>query len=114
MMNAGPALEPQGNKNTHARVIRALRRALLVSHRSFLMESDHSSNLLAHLVRLTTREHRIVALISEGRTDTEIARRLWIALATVQGDVRSIIQKLILHTLSGASALPMVGDFPGA
>jgi DNA-binding NarL/FixJ family response regulator len=97
---------PERNKSRDVGVLRGVARALT--------ESNHSSIVSAYLVRLTSREHRIVTLIGEGRTDREIAKRLWLALGTVQSDVRSIIQKLVLHTLSGASALSIVGDAPGA
>jgi DNA-binding NarL/FixJ family response regulator len=45
---------------------------------------------------LTSRERDVLALMAEGRSNTGIARTLWIAEGTVQKHVRSIFQKLQL------------------
>jgi DNA-binding NarL/FixJ family response regulator len=45
---------------------------------------------------LTSRERDVLALMAEGRSNTGIARSLWIAEGTVEKHVRSIFQKLRL------------------
>jgi DNA-binding NarL/FixJ family response regulator len=45
---------------------------------------------------LTARERDVLALMAEGRSNTGIARALWIAEGTVEKHVRSIFQKLRL------------------
>ncbi|HET6945639.1 MAG TPA: response regulator transcription factor [Gaiellaceae bacterium] len=48
------------------------------------------------LEELTARERDVLALMAEGRSNTGIARALWIAEGTVEKHVRSIFQKLQL------------------
>jgi len=48
------------------------------------------------LEELTARERDVLALMAEGRSNTGIARALWIAEGTVEKHVRSIFQKLRL------------------
>jgi len=48
------------------------------------------------LEALTTREREVLALMAEGRSNTGIARTLWIAEGTVEKHVRNIFQKLEL------------------
>jgi DNA-binding NarL/FixJ family response regulator len=45
---------------------------------------------------LTAREREVLALMAEGRSNTGIARALWIAEGTVEKHVRNIFQKLRL------------------
>jgi DNA-binding NarL/FixJ family response regulator len=47
---------------------------------------------------LTSREREIVALISEGLGNKEIAGRLHIATYTVKSHVHNILEKLALNT----------------
>jgi DNA-binding NarL/FixJ family response regulator len=49
-------------------------------------------------VRMTKREHEVIALIAEGRSNKEIARQLHIAIHTVKSHVHNILEKLALHT----------------
>lgn len=49
-------------------------------------------------VRLTQREHAVVALIVEGLSNKEIADRLGIATDTVKSHVRNIMDKLALRS----------------
>lgn len=46
--------------------------------------------------RLTEREIQVLALMAEGRTNSGIARRLWLTEKTVENHVRSILTKLDL------------------
>lgn len=54
------------------------------------------------LARLTPREHEILALLSQGDLVKEIANRLGISNWTVQGHVKSIFEKLKVHTRTEA------------
>lgn len=49
-------------------------------------------------VRMTRREREVVALISEGLSNKEIAQRLHLATDTVKSHVHNILEKLALHT----------------
>jgi DNA-binding NarL/FixJ family response regulator len=48
--------------------------------------------------RLTRREAEIAALLDEGLSNKEIARRLCVTLATVKNHVHSILEKLGVHS----------------
>jgi DNA-binding NarL/FixJ family response regulator len=48
------------------------------------------------LAVLSPREHEVLALMAEGRTNSGIARRLWLTEGTVEKHVRSILSKLNL------------------
>ena len=49
-------------------------------------------------VRMTPREHEVIALIAAGMSNKEIAKRLNIATDTVKSHVRNVMEKLALHT----------------
>jgi DNA-binding CsgD family transcriptional regulator len=49
-------------------------------------------------VRMTPREHEVIALIGEGMSNKEISQRLNIATHTVKSHVRNVMEKLALHT----------------
>ena len=49
-------------------------------------------------VRMTARERDVINLISEGKSNKAIARRLHISPHTVESHVRNIMEKLTLHT----------------
>jgi len=49
-------------------------------------------------VRMTNREREVIALISEGLSNKEIAQRLHLAIDTVKSHVHNILEKLALHT----------------
>lgn len=57
------------------------------------------------LARLTARELEILRLIEQGLPNKEIGRRLSIQLATVKNHVRSILDKLGVHTRGEAAAV---------
>jgi DNA-binding NarL/FixJ family response regulator len=48
------------------------------------------------LAQLTPREHEVLALVAEGRTNASIAKELWLTEKTVETHVRSILGKLDL------------------
>ena len=49
-------------------------------------------------VRMTQREHEVIALIAVGLSNKEIATRLNIATDTVKSHVRNVMDKLALHS----------------
>jgi len=49
-------------------------------------------------IQLTTREREVVALISEGLSNKELAERLHIATYTVKSHIHNILEKLALNT----------------
>ena len=49
------------------------------------------------LAVLSAREREVLALMAEGRSNSGIAHRLWVADGTVEKHVRSILTKLNLH-----------------
>ena len=49
-------------------------------------------------VRMTQREHEVIALIAVGLSNKEIATRLDIAADTVKSHVRNVMDKLALHS----------------
>jgi DNA-binding NarL/FixJ family response regulator len=58
-----------------------------------LVASRHRDDPLAVL---SPREHEVLALMAEGRSNSGIARRLWVTEGTVEKHVRSILTKLTL------------------
>ena len=54
--------------------------------------------------RLTPREQQVVALVAEGMTNAEIARRLWISPGTVRRHLENVFAKLDVHTRTAAVA----------
>jgi DNA-binding NarL/FixJ family response regulator len=48
--------------------------------------------------KLTKREQDVVRLLAEGKSITEISRRLKVAVFTVKSYIRNIMDKLALHT----------------
>jgi DNA-binding CsgD family transcriptional regulator len=54
--------------------------------------------------RLTAREREILELVAEGRTNAEIAERLWVSFGTVKKHLDNIYAKLGVHTRTAAAA----------
>ena len=52
---------------------------------------------------LTRREHEVLALLADGLTNDEIARRLFIGVTTVKAHVRHILEKLGVRTRTQAA-----------
>jgi DNA-binding NarL/FixJ family response regulator len=50
------------------------------------------------LAELTAREREVLELMAEGRTNSGIAKRLWLTERTIETHVRSILSKLDLPT----------------
>ena len=65
------------------------------------------------LEQLTTREREVLALMAEGRSNSGIARQLWLAGGTVEKHVKSILAKLDLGDDRGRPpARPGRADVP--
>jgi RNA polymerase sigma factor (sigma-70 family) len=56
------------------------------------------------LPRLTAREREILELVAEGKSNGEIAERLWISRGTVRKHLDHIYAKLGVHTRTAAAA----------
>lgn len=63
-----------------------------------------SSGRTHDLSQLTHREHEVLALLSNGYLDKEIAESLRISIWTVHGHVKKIFEKLNVHSRTGAVA----------
>ncbi len=59
---------------------------------------SHDRRLARRAVRMTGREREIIALIADGLSNKEIARKLGIATYTVKSHVHNIMEKLALHS----------------
>ncbi len=60
---------------------------------------------LAPFGRLTSRERHVLALLMEGMSAEDIARREYVSLATVRSQIRAILTKLDVHSQLAAVAL---------
>jgi DNA-binding CsgD family transcriptional regulator len=56
------------------------------------------------LTRLTPREQEILDLVAEGRTNAQIAERLWVSPGTVHKHLDNVYAKLGVHTRTAAAA----------
>src|SRR5690348_10285451 len=59
---------------------------------------DKAGTAALQNVRLTPREHEVIAAIADGLSNKEISQRLNIASHTVKSHVRNVMDKLALHT----------------
>jgi DNA-binding CsgD family transcriptional regulator len=59
---------------------------------------------------LTTREHEVLELVAQGRTNAEVARILWISPGTVRKHLENVYEKLGVHTRTAAVAALDSGD----
>jgi DNA-binding CsgD family transcriptional regulator len=62
--------------------------------------------------RLTAREREILDLVAEGRTNAEIAERLWVSPGTVRKHLDNVYAKLGVHTRTAAAAFVREGRRP--
>lgn len=68
-------------------------------------EADAASALLARFPELTRREAEVLALIAEGRSNGEIASRLFIGVSTVKTHINAVFAKLGVRDRAQAIAL---------
>lgn len=59
---------------------------------------DKAGTAALQNVRLTPREHEVIAAIADGLSNKEISQRLNIASHTVKSHVRNVMDKLVLRT----------------
>jgi len=57
---------------------------------------------LRRMPRLTAREREILTHVAEGRTNAEVAERLWVSPGTVRKHLDNIYAKLAVHTRTAA------------
>jgi len=60
---------------------------------------------LAPFERLTTRERIVLGALMDGASAEEIAKSSFVSLATVRSQIRSILEKLSVHSQVAAVAL---------
>ncbi|MDP2957689.1 MAG: response regulator transcription factor [Longimicrobiales bacterium] len=60
--------------------------------------TTHAAAGASRAVRMTKREREVIALIADGNSNKEIARRLHISTHTVKSHVRNVLEKLALHS----------------
>jgi RNA polymerase sigma factor (sigma-70 family) len=67
-------------------------------------EAQSVGRLGSELDVLTDREREVLELLTEGKTNKEIAEALVISTNTVKRHIKSIFSKLDIHTRSAAAA----------
>lgn len=72
--------------------------------RRVIEETRKSHQSLSELGTLTDREREVLDLLAQGMTNKEIAERLVITTNTVKRHLKSIFEKLDVHTRSAATA----------
>jgi DNA-binding CsgD family transcriptional regulator len=78
-----------------------------VGERALVIELIDGGLLLEdrqQMPRLTPREREILDLVAEGRTNAEIAERLWVSPGTVRKHLDNVYAKLGVHTRTAAAA----------
>jgi len=76
--------------------------------RSLVVELVDGALLLKErrwMPRLTAREREILELVAEGRTNAEIAERLWVSVGTVRTHLNNVYSKLGVHTRTAAAVV---------
>jgi DNA-binding NarL/FixJ family response regulator len=74
-------------------------------YRAFRAQQTKRASELAPFVALTHRESEVLALLVDGHTVEETAERTYVAVSTIRSHVRSIFQKLGVHSQLAAVAL---------
>jgi DNA-binding CsgD family transcriptional regulator len=75
--------------------------------RSLVVEFIDGALLLderRRLPRLTVREREILELVADGKTNTQVAERLWVSPGTVRKHLDNVYAKLGVHTRTAAAA----------
>lgn len=67
-------------------------------------EALQSGQAASELGALTGREHEVLHLVGQGRTNREIAEQLMISENTVKRHIKAIFRKLDIHTRAAAAA----------
>ena len=72
--------------------------------RRIIEETQQSHESQSELGKLTEREREVLDLLAQGLTNKEIAEKLVITTNTVKRHLKSIFEKLDVHTRSAATA----------
>jgi DNA-binding NarL/FixJ family response regulator len=72
--------------------------------------AEHPAPRSVGAVRMTKREREVVALVAEGNSNKEIARRLHLSTHTVKSHVRNILEKLALHSRLQLAAVALKAE----
>lgn len=75
--------------------------------------TDHPASRPLKSVRLTKREREVVALVADGNSNKDIAKRLHLSTHTVKSHVRNILEKLALHSRLQLAAVVWKADQSG-
>jgi DNA-binding NarL/FixJ family response regulator len=86
-----------------------VRRLVERTHRTPSQTAD-----LRRLSALTEREHQVLALLTDGRSQKQVATELGISVKTVGAHVQNLLSKLGLHTRVEAVALAVRAGETGA
>ena len=93
------------SREPHQHVVLAYAQQLLATFELPPDSGGHAPDIAQPLrEHLTAREGEVLALISEGLSNREIAVRLFIAVGTVKGYVHSILRKLEVENRTRAVA----------
>jgi two-component system NarL family response regulator len=76
--------------------------------------AEHPAPRSIGSVRMTKREREVVALVADGNSNKEIAKRLHLSTHTVKSHVRNILEKLALHSRLQLAAMALRGEHPGS
>ena len=57
-----------------------------------------SSSKIMESVRMTIRERQVIMLVSQGKTNKEIAQKLNLSIFTIKSHIHNILEKLALHS----------------
>jgi DNA-binding CsgD family transcriptional regulator len=105
------------------RLLSALRPHLVVAYENSLRYSEalagrgadqeFADRAAAALSRLTDRQHQILGLIAEGRTNAQIAQEIQVRVGTVKKHVEHILERLGTETRLGAARLYLGGTPQG-
>ncbi|MHB1192985.1 MAG: LuxR C-terminal-related transcriptional regulator [Longimicrobiales bacterium] len=74
---------------------------------------DHPAPRSIGAVRMTKREREVVALVADGNSNKEIAKRLHLSTHTVKSHVRNILEKLALHSRLQLAAVALKSEHVG-
>jgi DNA-binding NarL/FixJ family response regulator len=80
---------------------------IIAGDRSLVVEFVDGALLLDErrwFPRLTAREREILELVAEGRTNAQIAERLWVSPGTVRKHLDNVYAKLGVHSRTAAAA----------
>jgi DNA-binding NarL/FixJ family response regulator len=74
--------------------------------------AEHPAPRSLGAVRMTKREREVIALVADGSSNKEIARRLHLSTHTVKSHVRNILEKLALHSRLQLAAHALRAEHP--